>query len=368
MHKYTLVFFVLMGSLVKACLAANVLYYSNTDGSVIGVDVNSGTTANTIPSNLFSGAIVGASREMAFDPTTRLLWYTATDNAVYSVNVDTRVSGPSISSGRITGAAVGAERHIFIDYSRRYLMLTTTSGAIQRFTLDTQTSVANIPSTLFTDGNVGTLRHLASDIRNGNIWYAATNGSFREFNPDSLTHTGRQISFGEQVGANPGAYRHFVIDPNADMMYYAVTDGSLSSISLSTLKRGSTILGSNVFAGANPGAGRIVSFDVTGTVGGRGSNASFVSNYVTLPFVILGPGSYVTATLFYDAAAAILTVTNAEVTTQAVDASNATTYDSVTGVVTIPKLDFLGTTYRVNLNQIPGTLTFSVGAVTLVRS
>ena len=363
MRKFAVALIALMASMTNVCLGANVLYYSNTDGSVIGLDIGSGATVNTLPSNLFQGAVVGAARETAFDPVARLLWYTATDNAVYSVNVDTQASGPSISSANLAGAAVGAERHIFIDYSRRYLMLTTTSGAIQRFTLDTQSAVDSIPSTFFTDGNVGTLRHLASDIRNGNIWYAATDGSFREFNPDSLTHTGRQISFGQQVGANPGAYRHFVIDPNADMMYYAVTDGSLSSINLSTLTRGSTILGSNVFAGANPGAGRIITYDVTGTPGGRGGNASFVSNYATLPFVMLGPSNYVTATLLYDPATGIVTVTNAEATTQTVDPAIATTYEAGTGVATIPKLDYLGTTYRVTLTQIPGTLSFTVGTI-----
>jgi len=367
MHKYLLAFFVFVASVANTCLAANVLYYSSTDGTVIGLDINGGTTVKTIPSNLFKGAVVGAAREMAFDPVTRLLWYTATDNAVYSVNVDTQASGPSISSANISGAAVGAERHVFIDYSRRYLMLTTTSGDIQRFTLDTQSPVAAIPSTFFTDGNVGTLRHLASDVRNGNIWYAATDGSFREFNPDSLTHTGRQISFGEQVGANPGAYRHFVIDPNTDMMYYAVTDGSLSSINLSTLTRGSTILGSNVFSGADPGAGRIISYDVTGTAGGSGGNASLVSNFVTLPFVMLGPSSFVTATLRYDPATGVVTVTNSEATTQTVDPANATTYEAGTGVATIPKLDYLGTTYRVTLHQIPGTLTFTVGTVSVAQ-
>ena len=104
-------------------------------------------------------------------------------------------------------------------------------------------------------------RHLASDIRSGNIWYAATDGSFREFDPDTATVTGREISFGEQVGADPGAFRHFVVDPDRDLLLYSVTDGSIASIDLTTLQAASLTISSGSFDGADPGAGRIITYD-----------------------------------------------------------------------------------------------------------
>ncbi|MDP1949850.1 MAG: hypothetical protein Q8K59_01890, partial [Nitrosomonas sp.] len=324
--------------------ALDVLYYSATDGTVRGIDITTGGEVASIPSTAFKGAIVGAAREITVDPVDRLLWYSATDNAIYSINLDTLSEGPSISSGKITGAIVGAARHLYIDYSRRHLLVTTTSGDIQRFDLATQADLSAIPATFFTDGNVGILRHLASDIRTGNIWYAATNGSFREFNPDSLTPTGREISFGEQVGANPGASRHFVIDPNRDLLLYSVTDGSLSSIPLSTLARGATILGSNIFVGANPGAGRIISYDIIGLAGGNSGRATFASNNLTLPFVSLGNNDFVSATLKFDVDLNIFRLEHHELTNQT--AANAAIFDSNTGTLTIPAVDFQGITYR----------------------
>ncbi len=338
--------------------AVDVLYYSTTDGTVRGADILTGNEVASIPASAFKGAIVGAARELAVDPINRLLWYTATDNAIYSVHLDTLVEGPSIASSRISGAAVGGDRHLFIDYSRRHLLVTTTSGDIQRFDLETQADLDPIPATFFTDGNVGIFRHLASDVRTGNIWYAATDGSFREFNPDSLTLTGREISFGEQFGANPGAFRHFVIDPNRDLFLYAVTDGSLATVPLSTLTRGEILHQATFFAGAVNGAGRIISFDIIGTSGGNSGNASFASNYLTLPFVSLGNNDVVSATLRFDAGQNIFIVEHNETTNQT--GANATTFDSGAGKLTIPAVDFEGATYRATLNQIPGTLNFTL--------
>jgi hypothetical protein len=338
--------------------ALDVLYYSVTDGSVKGADILTGNEAVSIPSTAFKGAIVGAAREIAVDPTNRLLWYTATDNAIYSVHLDTLNEGPSIPSGRISGAGVGGDRHLYIDYSRRHLLVTTTSGDIQRFNLETQADLSPIPATFFTDGNVGIFRHLASDIRTGNIWYAATDGSFREFNPDSLTLTGREISFGQQFGANPGAFRHFVIDPNRDLFLYTVTDGSLATVPLSTLTRGEILLGPEIFSGANPGAGRVISFDTIGSPGGNAGNASFASNFLMLPFVSLGANNILSATLKFDTDQNIFIVEHFEPTSQTT--TNETSFDAGLGKLTIPAVDFQGVTYRAILNQIPGTLNFSL--------
>ncbi len=338
--------------------ALDVLYYSITDGTVRGADILTGNEVASVPASAFKGAIVGAAREMAVDPTNRLLWYTATDDAIHSVHLDTLNEGPSIASDRISGASVGAERHLYIDYSRRHLLVTTTSGDIQRFDLETQADLSPIPATFFTDGNVGTLRHLASDIRTGNIWYAATDGSFREFNPDSLTPTGREISFGAQFGANPGAFRHFVIDPNRDLFLYAVTDGSLATVPLSTLTRGEILLGPEIFAGANPGAGRIISFDTIGSPGGNLGHASFASNFLILPFVSLGTNDILSATLRFDADQNIFIVDHFEATSQT--AMNETSFDAASGKLTIPAVDFQGVTYRATLNQIPDTLNFAL--------
>lgn len=342
--------------------AADVLYYAVTDGSVrsvfISTEANENTLAPIIPSTSFQGGIIGAAREIAVDPVNRLLWYTATDDVIYSIHLDTLNEGPSIASDRISGAAVGGDRHLYIDYSRRHLLVTTTSGDIQRFDLETQADLDPIPATFFTDGNVGIFRHLASDVRTGNIWYAATNGSFREFNPDSLTLTGREISFGEQFGADPGASRHFVIDPNRDLFLYAVTDGSLATVPLSTLTRGEILRQPDVFAGANTGAGRIISYDTIGLSGGNSGNASFASNYLTLPFVSLGNNDVVSATLRFDAEQDFFIVEHNEATSQT--GINATTFNSGTGELIIPAVDFQGATYRATLNQIPGTLNFTL--------
>ena len=353
--KLLYAFFVLLIVSSKSW-ALDVLYYSVTDGSVRGADIQTGNEVASIPSSAFKGAIVGAAREIAVDPTTRLLWYTATDDAVHSVHLDTLNEGPSIASGRISGAGVGGDRHLYIDYSRRHLLVTTTSGDIQRFDLATQADLSPIPATFFTDGNVGIFRHLASDIRTGNIWYAATDGSFREFNPDSLTLTGRVISFGAQFGANPGAFRHFVIDPNRDLFLYAVTDGSLATVPLSTLTRGVTQLGSEVFSGANPGAGRVITYDTIGFPGGNLGHASFASNFLILPFVSLGNNDILSATLKFDADQNIFSVDHFETTSQT--AMNTTNFDTGTGKLTIPAVDFQGATYRATLNQIPDTLNF----------
>lgn len=358
---------ILLLSFSPLTYAIDSLYYANTDNSVIGINIDTQEQVSSISSNNFRGAAVGAGREFAIDPDTRLLWYSSTDNSIYSINIDTLVEGPSILSNQISGAAVGAERHLFIDYSRRYLMLTTTSGDIQRFNIDTLADVDSIPSTFFTDGNVGTFRHLASDIRSGTIWYAATDGSFREFNPDSLTLTGRTISFGEQIGANPGAFRHFVIDPNRDLFLYAVTDGSIATVPLSTLKRGETIVGSNAFSGANPGAGRIISYDIEGIAGGSNEHAAFVSNYLILPFVDLGNNSVFSATLFFDSLNDHFSVVNAEETIQTLPVNATTTYNATTGIVNIPAVDFNGVTYNATLNQINGSLDFSLGSVSEVE-
>lgn len=338
-------------------LAGDILYYSATDGTVRGVNIATGIEATSISSANFKGAIVGASREIAIDPVTRLLWYTATDNSIYSFHTTTLAEGPSIPSNRITGAIVGGARHLYIDYSRRHLLVTTTSGAIQRFRLDTLADIEAIPASFFTDGNVGILRHLASDVRTGNIWYAATDGSFREFNPDSLTHTGRRISFGEQYGANPGGARHFVIDPSRDLLLYAVTDGSIATIPLTSLTKGSIILKQDSFIGANPGAGRIISTDIDGTSGGNAGYASFASNYLILPFVSVVT-DMLSATLRFDADKNMFVVDHYEPTSQT--AINITTFDLATGLLTIPYVNFQGTTYRAILIQIPGTLNFSL--------
>lgn len=347
--------------LIGKSWALDVLYYSTTDGNVRGVDVATGDEVALIPSTVFKGAVVGAAREIAIDPVDRLLWYSATDNAIYSFHLDTLAEGPSIASSKIPGAAVGSGRHLFIDYSRRHLLVPTTSGDIKRFDLDTQAEISVIPATFFTDGNVGTSRHLASDIRTGNIWYAATDGSFREFNPDSMTHTGRQIAFSEQFGADPGAFRHFVVDPNRDLLLYAVTDGSIATIPLTTLTRGTIGLGSNVFTGADTGAGRIISYDITGIAGGNSGNATFASNYLILPFVTLGSNA-LSATLRFDPDQNIFLVEHYESIIRATVSS--VTFDPATGLLTIPAVDYQGNIYHVTLKQIPGTLNFTLETVT----
>ena len=358
MRKKILYIFYILFLVCSKSWALDVLYYSTTDGTVRGTDILTSNEVVSIPASTFKGAIVGAAREIAIDPGNRLLWYSATDDSIYSFHLDTLVEGPSIASGRISGASVGADRHLFIDYSRRHLLVTTTSGDIQRFDLETQAELTPIPATFFTDGNVGVFRHLASDIRTGNIWYAATDGSFREFNPDSLTLTGREISFGQQFGANPGAFRHFVIDPNRDLFLYAVTDGSLATVPLSTLTRGEILLGPEVFAGANPGAGRIISFDIIGSQGGNLGHASFSSNFLILPFVSIGTNDILSATLRFDPTQNIFIVEHFEPTSQV--AINETIFDASANKLTIPAVDFQGITYRATLNQIPDTLSFSL--------
>lgn len=340
--------------------ALDILYYANTDGSVRGIDVATRGEVAVIPSTAFKGAIVGAAREFAIDPESRMLWYTATDNAVYSLYLDTHAAGPSIPSNRLSGAIIGGERHIFIDYSRRHLLLTTTSGAIQRFNLGNLSEVSEIPESFFTDGNIGAFRHLASDGRTGNIWYAATDGSFREFNPDSLTRTGRNISFGAQYGANPGAYRHFVIDPKRDLLLYAVTDGSIATVPLSSLVRGTTILQSNVFIGANPGAGRIISYDIAIATGGDNGAASFASNYLHLPFLALD-ASTLSVTLRFDPEQNLFIYEYHEATSTTIDAP--ATFSFTTGLLIVPNVVYQGIGYHATLKQIFGTLNFTLESV-----
>ncbi len=235
------------------------LYYSRTDGAVAAINVETGDEVAVLSSALFTGANPGAGRGIAFDPVTRLMWYSATDGQLHSVNVDTEEAGPDITG--IGGANVGSDRHVFIDYARQQILTPITDGSIQIYNTSDQALVGEIPATFFTDGNVGILRHLASDIRNGNIWYAATDGSFREMDPDTLTETGRQISFGEQVGADPGAFRHFVVDADRDLLLYVVTDGSIASVDLTTLEAASFTVSSGAFSGADPGAGRTITYD-----------------------------------------------------------------------------------------------------------
>ncbi len=235
------------------------LYYSRTDGAVAALDVTTQEEVAVILSSAFIGGVPGAGREIAFDPVTRLMWYSATDGLLHSVNVDTLVAGPEILE--IPGANEGVGRHVYIDYSRRRILTPITDGSIQMYDLADQSDAGSIPATFFTDGNVGGLRHLASDIRDGNIWYAATDGSFREMDPDTVTNTGREISFGEQVGADPGAFRHFVIDPDRDLLLYSVTDGSIASIDLTTLQAASLTISSGSFSGGDPGAARIITYD-----------------------------------------------------------------------------------------------------------
>lgn len=340
--------------------ALDILYYANTDGSVRGVDVATGTEVAMIPSTAFKGAIVGAAREFAIDPENRMLWYTATDNAVHSLHLDTHAAGSSIPSNLLSGAIIGGDRHIFIDYSRRHLLLTTTSGAIQRFDLSTLNEVSEIPASFFTDGNIGAFRHLASDGRTGNIWYAATDGSFREFNPDSLTRTGRTISFAAQYGANPGAYRHFVIDPGRDLLLYAVTDGSIATVPLSSLIRGTTILAPNIFIGANPGAGRIISYDTATATGGDNGAASFASNYLHLPFLALDTNT-LSVTLRFDPEQNLFIYEYHE-TTSATHAEPAT-FSFTTGRLVIPNVIYQGNGYHATLKQVPGALHFVLESI-----
>jgi hypothetical protein len=235
------------------------MYYSRTDGAVGAVDIDTETEAVAVPSNAFAGAIVGAAREIAFDPETRLLWYSATDNIIHSVNVDTLVAGGTISG--VPGAAIGAERHLFIDYARRALLVPITDGSVEIYSLSTRQSVGSIPAALFLDGNVGAFRHFASDPTTGNLWYAATDGSFREIDPDTSSLTGRQVPFSEQTGGNPGAFRHFVVDTGRNLLLYMVTDDSVASVDLGTLDAAAFTLSSDVFVGASVGAGRIITYD-----------------------------------------------------------------------------------------------------------
>ena len=344
-----LLFFILSNKV----LAGDILYYSATDGTV-SVNTATGIEATSISSANFKGAIVGASMKLLIRSPA---CFGIQLQIIYFSHTTTQLKDFSIPSNRITGAIVGGARHLYIDYSRRHLLVTTTSGAIQRFRLDTLADIEAIPASFFTDGNVGILRHLASDVRTGNIWYAATDGSFREFNPDSLTHTGRRISFGEQYGANPGGARHFVIDPSRDLLLYAVTDGSIATIPLTSLTKGSIILKQDSFIGANPGAGRIISTDIDGTSGGNAGYASFATNYLILPFVSVVT-DMLSATLRFDADKNMFVVDHYEPTSQT--AINITTFDLATGLLTIPYVNFQGTTYRAILIQIPGTLNFSL--------
>jgi len=79
--------------------------------------------------------------------------------------------------------------------------------------------------------------------------------------PDTMTLTGKVISFGVQIGANPGAYRHFVVDPARYLLLYAVTDGSIASINLTTLQAAQFNISAAAFVGANPGAGRVITYE-----------------------------------------------------------------------------------------------------------
>ncbi len=259
----TAVFVVVVGILAAGTAAGDettaTLYYSRTDGAVGAVDVDSGTETVAVPSNAFAGAIVGAGREIAFDPETQLLWYSATDNLIHSVNVSSLAAGPMISG--VPGAAIGADRHLFIDYVRRALLVPITDGSVEIYSLSTRQSVGSIPAALFLDGNIGAFRHFASDPVSGNLWYAATDGSFREIDPDTSSLTGQQIPFSEQTGANPGGFRHLVIDAARNLLLYMVTNDSVASIDLGTLQSTGFTLSSTVFVGAAVGAGRIITYD-----------------------------------------------------------------------------------------------------------
>lgn len=251
--------YVSVAATARADETSATLYYSRTDGAIGAIDIVSLDESLAVPSNAFVGAVVGASREIAFDPESGLLWYSATDGTIYSLNVNGLADGPMISG--IPGANSGADRHLFIDYAHRTLLVPITDGSVEIYSLATQQSVGSIPSNLFTDGNVGGFRHFASDPRTGNVWFAATDGSFRELDPVAKSVTGRQIPFSEQTGANPGAFRHFVVDPTRDQLFYMVTDDSVASIDVGTLEAASFTIPSATFAGALVGAGRIITYD-----------------------------------------------------------------------------------------------------------
>lgn len=237
------------------------MYYAVTDGTVRALNVDTGAPTATLAANNFAGGIVGAGREIAFDPETRLLWYSATDNTVRSFNVDTLAVGPTIPSNALPGAAIGAARHVYIDYVGRRLLVTMTNGDIPMYNLSDQSPAGTIPSAAFNNAAV-TPRHLAADPRSGTMWFAATDGSFRELDMTLMQLTGRTIPFGGlQVGGNPGAFRHMVVDAARNLMLYSVTDGSVASIDMTTFQAGAHTISSTAFAGAIVGAGRIITAD-----------------------------------------------------------------------------------------------------------
>ena len=239
-----------------AANAEGILYYSRTDGSAVGVSLDTGAAGS--PITAFIGADPGGARGIAFDPQTRTMWYSATDGNLHSLNVDTQAAGASIN---VPDADIGAARHVFIDTKHRWILTPISSDDVLEYDMTTLQQVGTIPGGFFTDGEVGAYRHFASDARSGMLWYAATDGEFVEMDPTRNTRTGRTIPFSEQTGANPGAFRHFVVDPVRNLLIYCVTDGSLASIDLTTLKKTDFTLGSGAFSGADPGAGRTITLD-----------------------------------------------------------------------------------------------------------
>lgn len=235
-----------------------ILYYANTDGSAVALDMQ-GNEVATILAPSFTGGNPGAAREIAFDPDTRLMWYSATDGQLYSVNVDTLAAGPSIRN--VPDASPGAGRHVFIDYLRNRVVTPLTNGSALRFRAGNQRQAGTYRSTVFPGANAGAFRHLTYDPRSGNYWYSVTDGSITEHNGATGKATGRKIRQPQLRGANPGAFRHLAVDPVRNILLYAVTDGSIAAVNLATLKKHPFTISAAAFRGANPGAARTITYD-----------------------------------------------------------------------------------------------------------
>ena len=235
-----------------------VLYYANTDGSAVALDMQ-GNELATIQAPAFKGGNPGAAREIALDPATRLMWYSRSDGPIDSVNIDTLAAGPQIRS--IPDASVGAGRHVFIDYLRNRIVSPLTNGSVARFRMSNQKRAGTYRSPVFQGANPGAFRHMTFDPRMGHFWHAVTDGTIAEHQGQTGKATGRKIRQPQLRGANPGAFRHLAVDPLRNILLYAVTDGSVAAVNLANLKKHPFKIGANKFRGANPGGARTITYD-----------------------------------------------------------------------------------------------------------
>ncbi len=263
--------FILIALFTGPVHALGVIFYSLEDGSLMGKNMTVGPyTGSQLGPFAFFGTppAPATSRNIAFDRVEGLMWYAASDNHVHSIDWASGGAGPIIND--INDAFYGAIRTLAVDENNRRLYVSTSQGDVKVYNLVNNTYMYTIPFTNWgnSEPNPGNKRQLAVDDY-GFLWYAAADGSFKQFNPaqSSMSYTGVEIPFSQQIGSNPGQNRYFEIvkwPAGQHYMYYAASDSSIRVLNLDTLTNVNILYPASDFNTTSfPGALRAFTIDET---------------------------------------------------------------------------------------------------------